>query len=281
MSWCHVTYCEVLLKKTHIFFPVIPLCKVSRCEQITGVKVYRGPKSATRSHIIFYSCCIQNVTGGVQKRHDVFGVEDQLCLYVVENYPQRTRSWTYFNLILLPSDTHGQTWNSRHNNHCLRRCRYVCFWLCDCCLGLQKAFPNATFLESIEEEKWKCHWLTSRLAGLLEKRKIHLGAQKWKDKGMSWDMALLMLRLLCEPRNTALRKGVMIVIAVWILSDTLLNRILQIFIYIPYGKGAIVFHSFFLLLAWKIIAAFKNISAAYSKWAPEGFCLKNFHFMVS
>lgn len=98
----------------------------------------------------------------------------------------------------------------------------------------------------IEEEKWKCHWLTSCLTDLLHKWKIHLGGKKWKDNGMSREMMMLMLR---EPQNTW-RRSTVIIITVWINemcfppAHTLQHvcwiiLILQIFIYIPYGKGAI------------------------------------------
>lgn len=55
---------------------------------------------------------------------------------------------------------------------------------------------------SIEEEKWKCHWLTSCLTDPLQKWKIHLGEKKRKDKGMSREMMMLMLNFfLFDPQS--------------------------------------------------------------------------------
>lgn len=157
---------------------------------------------------------------------------------------------------------------------------------------------------STEEEKWKCHRLTSCLTELLQTWKIHLGGRRRKDKGISRKMMVLMLRLLREAQITSRwEEGAIIIITVWInvmclrpsappprllrFSPThLLNRsdIRDIYLHSIWEEAVKIFTALFpasMLLACEIIAAFK-ISRLHTVSEPQkAFCLKNFHFMVS
>lgn len=63
---------------------------------------------------------------------------------------------------------------------------FMLIWLCaiDCEIVVSgwKGIFKCHNHRSIEEEKWKCHWLTSCLTDLLQQWKIHLGVKEMKGQ---------------------------------------------------------------------------------------------------
>ena len=90
----------------------------------------------------------------------------------------------------------------------------MCYRLLDCCLGVGKAFSKCHNHRSIEEEKWKCHWLTSCLTDLLQEKKkkkklkIHLGGEeKERTKERAGEMMMMLSFALCTADHITLRRG--------------------------------------------------------------------------
>lgn len=169
----------------------------------------------------------------------------------------------------------------------------MCYRLLDCCLGVERHFQNATIIGALRRKNGNVTgWLVVLQTYYKKKRNgrfIWGGEEKERTKARAGEMMMMLSFALCTADHIPLRQGHYNWVNKWNVFQTpprppaRPSLIVSIFIYIPYEKEAIKFYSSFffpasLLLACKIIAAFKISPPAYSKWAPRRLLPKEFSF---
>lgn len=129
-----------------------------------------GPKSATvftcsylihvasRSLSLFF-CAVNAEACFCPMSHEVFRkrdalcleVQDQLCLCTIERLPLKGgKDWT--DLFLAQSFFFSSGANGTQSNQSLYVDAVMCYRLLDCCLGVERHFPNATIIGALRRK---------------------------------------------------------------------------------------------------------------------------------
>lgn len=169
----------------------------------------------------------------------------------------------------------------------------MCYRLLDCCLGVERHFQNATIIGALRRKNGNVTgWLVVLQTYYKKKKKwkIHLGGEeKERTKARAGEMMMMLSFALCTADHIPLRRGHYNWVNKWNVFQTPppparppITDSIDIYLHSIWERGHKILQLFFfpasLLLACKIIAAFKISPPAYSKWAPRRLLPKEFSF---